>query len=89
MRAALAVAAILIAVPAAAQDRRVWTPAPTSGAGTTSVAPADRAGRSTGPDNASPFSGLPSGAATGSGQSSPTTRDNVGNLESGTPSVSR
>lgn len=91
MRHAALAIAVLLATPALAQttrtdDGRVWTAAPVPGVHAPTVAPADRAGHSSGPDNASPFSGAPSGSAGAEGQTPLGT-----NAPAGTrvPSVSR
>lgn len=82
----LLAAMLAVTAPVLAQETKVWTDAPVPTQSILDVvAPAARAGRSTGPDNASPFSGLPSGAvATGGETSSNTTPRDVS-----TPSVSR
>ncbi len=86
MRAFAFTAALLATAPAVAADKQ-WTPAPVSGLPTSgTVAPSERAGRSTGPDNASPFSGVPSGAAASGGQ---TSSSSSAAPDVGTPSVSR
>lgn len=100
MRPFLLAAALLLTSPAfapsaSAQDGKRWEPAPVPGDGVPTVAPADRAGGSgtralnAGPNNATPFSGPPSGTLSGGGQTSPTMRETPGSIESGTPNLSR
>ncbi len=83
---AFALAALLASAPAYAAEKQ-WTaaPVPATGLGG-AVAPAERAGRSSGPDNASPFSNIPSGAAASGGQ---TSSSSTAGPDVGTPSVSR
>ena len=83
-------AACLSAGAASAQtEPKVWTDAPVPGKLPQEVAPANRAGGSTGPDTSAPFSALPSGARTGN-QPNQTTRDGGGpGLDTATPNLSR
>ncbi len=69
-------------------EPKVWTDAPVPGNLPQTVAPADRAGGTTGPDTSAPFSALPSGGQTGS-QPTQTTRDGGPGTDTITPSVSR
>ncbi|GAC1343998.1 MAG: hypothetical protein NVSMB18_20810 [Acetobacteraceae bacterium] len=81
---AFILAAVLAAGPIYAADKQ-WTDAPVPGvAASGSVAPAERAGRSSGTDQSSPFSGIPSGAAASGGLTSSGAADGVG-----TPSLAR
>lgn len=95
MQLTLMAALLLLSVPAFAQDGKRWEAAPVPGDGVATVAPADRAGGAggralnAGPNNATPFSGAPSGTISGGGQTSPTMRDTAGSTEAGTPNLSR
>ena len=80
MRAIIILAIAMLAGPAFAQtarspakDAKVWTPAPTAGDVRSDVAPADRAGVTTGPESGALFSGSPTGAVSDSGGNSPQT----------------
>ena len=80
MRAIMTLAIAMLASPAFAQtarppakDAKVWTAAPTAGDGRSDVAPADRAGVTTGPESGVLFSGAPTGAVSDSGGNSPQT----------------
>ncbi len=74
----------LAAAPAFAQQTG-WTPAPVPNMGPTdAVSPSVRAGRSTGPGNDSPFSGIPSGSEAAGGA---TAADNTTGV--GTPDLAR
>lgn len=81
---AIALAALLAAGPAAAQQAQ-WTPAPVpSVAPADAVSPAARAGLASGTDNSAPRSGIPTGALVSGGTTSANTTEGVG-----TPSLSR
>ena len=85
MRAALFTAALLLAGPSLAQEAKVWTAAPVPNVSVTPAPPpADRAGRSSGPDNAAPFSGVPTGS-TAAGATAPASPG----ADAGTPSLAR
>ena len=98
MRAIL-LAATLLATPALGQSRgrepdkgqsnKVWTPAPTAGPVDGAVAPADRAGVASSADIGAPFSAIPSGAISGSGNTGPATVGTTPSTETVTPNVSR
>lgn len=83
----LMVAAALVAVsPALAGQTKVWSDAPVPRQSVSGVvAPADRAGQSTGPENSSPFSAIPSGTPLDGGQAV----TGPGRADVGTPNVSR
>ncbi|HYZ64577.1 MAG TPA: hypothetical protein VE650_19160 [Acetobacteraceae bacterium] len=84
MRCIVFAAAMLAAAPVLAQTKE-WTPAPVPAVGPAgAVAPAERAGRSSGPDHSAPFSDIPTGSPAAGGQTSSNTTGGVG-----TPSVSR
>jgi len=91
MRLSITILAVcFVSAAASAQtEKKVWTDAPVPGSLPSSVAPADRAGNNSGPDQSAPFSGLPTGART-SGQSSGTTRDGgTPSSDAVTPNLSR
>ncbi len=80
---AFAVTLLMAASALAAQEG--WTPAPVPSTGPAqNVMPADRAGRSTGPDHDAPFSGIPTGSTTAGGATSSNQVNGVG-----TPSLSK
>ncbi len=82
---------LLVALPlgAALAQKEELKPAPVPNVSPGAVTPADRAGSSNGPDNASPFSGSPTGAIVGSGQATPQTQATTGKEAAPTPSLSR
>ena len=86
---AFILAASLLAMPAFAQDGKVWTPAPVSGAGAPQTAPADRAGAATTADLGAPFAAMPTGAVGGSGRSGPSTVGTTSSTATTTPNVSK
>ena len=87
----LILAATLFTIPAMAQNRQVWTPAPVPGNTRSDGPPADRAGTSNSADQSAPFAGLPTGAISSQGQntagSPPPTGPAAGTPN--TPNVSR
>lgn len=98
MRAALALASTLLAMPAVAQTRapasapapdKVWTPAPTAGPLSDNMPPSDRAGVATSADIGAPFSSTPSGATAGSGRGGTPTVGTTPSDETVTPNLSK
>ena len=74
---------------AAAYAQGRLEPAPVPNRELSQGAPADRAGRPDGADNAAPFSGLPTGVIAGSGQATPSTVGTPQKDAGPTPSLSR
>lgn len=96
MRAIIILAITILASPAFAQtarppakDAKVWTPAPTSGDVRNNVAPADRAGVTTGPESGVLFSGSPTGAANDSSGNSPQTELEAPRSGNSTPNLGK
>jgi hypothetical protein len=86
MRSIILIAPLLAALlSTGASAQQHWTPAPVPNVRPTErVAPAERAGRASGPDRGAPLSDLPTGATTTGGATSANQGDGVG-----TPSLSR
>lgn len=96
MRAIIILAVALLASPAFAQtarppanDAKVWTPAPIGGDVRSNVAPADRAGVTTGPQSGVLFSGSPTGAVSDSGGNSPETELEASRFGTSVPNLGK
>ena len=96
MRATIILAVAMLAGPAFAQtapapakDAKVWTPAPTAGTGRSDVAPANRAGVTTGPESGVLFSGSPTGSVSDSGGDSPQTELETSRFGNSVPNLGK
>lgn len=89
MRMIVASALLVLASGVALAQKEELKPAPVPNVSPGAVTPADRAGKSNGPDNSSPFSGAPTGAVAGSGQATPQTQAETTKQGVPTPSLSR
>lgn len=86
---AIMLAASLFAVPALAQERKVWTPAPVPGNLPSTGAPADRAGSTKDSDNSLPFSSSPTSNQGTNGRTAPTPSGTTSASDVTTPSLSK